>query len=129
MPTEHHKQYEYEITIDDHGFENDPFVMPDGKRIYASATVVVHFDAHNDSCDYPNNTRKEWVEISDWKAQIDIGDLHTFDLDGEPVEATEEMREWWVAKFDLEEWHKEQMLEEVENAAERHREDDYRSDD
>ena len=129
MPTKHRKQYDYEITIDDHEFDNKPFVMPDNTRVYASATVVIHFDAHNDSCDYPNNTREEWVEICDWKAEIDIHDLHTFDLDGDPVEATEEMRKWFEDDFDLEERHKELMLEEVTNAAERHLEDEGRYDD
>lgn len=123
------REYDHEITFTDEMFEDSPFIFPDGKRVYASCTVVVRFDTKQDSCDYPNNTSEEWVEVTDWEADILIEDISAFDEQGEPVEVTEEMREHFVDAFDLTEGHKEKMLEEAENDSERRREEDYCPDD
>jgi hypothetical protein len=123
------QHFDHEILFKDEIFEDKPFVTADGKQVYAHAAVFVQFNARDESCDYPDNIRREWTEIKDWRAEIDIGDVSAYDDQGEEVEATEEMRKWFEDQFDLDEGHKEQMLQEAEDDAERDREDSYPADD
>lgn len=105
------KHFDHEIVFDDVSMEDKPFKMPNGKNVYAYCRVVVGFNAHSDSCDYPNDTRETWVEVSDWEATVELSDCEVYDEDGEVVEPTDEMREHFQQAYHPSESHFQDMVE------------------
>ena len=108
--------YEYQIVVEDFDFEPFPLTLPNGNPLWGVATVTVDFNADLDSWDYPDaaNTRREEITIGDIRVSIELSDITAFDVNGEEVPATEELRRHLIDSFPVHKF-RDEMLEQFEN--------------
>ena len=85
----------------DHEFE-DPFVTPEGKRIYCSALITVRYEVVKDSISWEHHTVYE-----DAVEDVEIADVEFFATseDGDEVEIDEKTQEFFLRQFDPRDHH------------------------